>query len=332
MADFLQNLRMSNIFSNPIGEPNLSAGGIDFGTVNNAIAPFLQQIRDRNRNAVEMFGGHPNIPVNTMHSNYLATQPDNVQLGGEIPATSPTGMPLPQEEQMNWAKQQADDKQMLALLGLQQKGDELAQKGEIAKGELGVKQQLADIQKFKAENPNLKVIEANGKILGVNPFSGETVKDFGSSGKLSDAQKLEIQKQNALDEIAARGDQARLTQSNKPATAISPEQRKADISNKYDIIKNTRPDLAQFISIDPTTNKPMIDPSNATQEQLNELTNLIYGRSSDINLPSESKSNTTKKTNTNGTVTITDGKGNNFSINKNQLQDAISKGYKQVGQ
>lgn len=88
--------------------------------------------------------------------------------------------------------------------------EERAKKNE---RDAAIRQQRADIYEFKARNPNLKlVMTKGGNVQAFNPATGET-KDLGiPTGSLSDADKMSLQQENALERISATGEQQRQTE------------------------------------------------------------------------------------------------------------------------
>lgn len=79
-------------------------------------------------------------------------------------------------------------------------------KNNIAAGKLGVSQDRADVYRFKAENPGVKIIAPKGgNIQAINSATGEVVQDFGSSGTLSDSARIALEQTNDLSKIAATG-------------------------------------------------------------------------------------------------------------------------------
>lgn len=76
-----------------------------------------------------------------------------------------------------------------------------------------IRQQRADVYEFKARNPNLKLIMTKGgNVQAFNPLTGET-KDTGiPTGSLTEADKLSLQQEHALERIQETGGQQRQTE------------------------------------------------------------------------------------------------------------------------
>lgn len=184
-----------------------------------------------------------------------------------------------------------------------------------------IQQQRANVYEFKAKNPNLKiVIPKGGNIQAIDPISGQVVQDLGPSGTMSEEEKQQLVGDQRLDQISKqgenqsnlqqmRGNQAieqigtriagqKEIQSMKPATSMSPSQIANQQVNVANELRNTRPDLAQFISIDangqvmitPPSEPGMFGGGGPTPEQFNEMKTKIYG--GDINLPQTVKPTT----------------------------------------
>lgn len=87
---------------------------------------------------------------------------------------------------------------------------------KIAEKKTAIQQQLADIQKFKAEHPNLRIIAPKGgNIQAIDPQSGKLVRDLGSAGTLSDEQRIGLEQEGAIEKIQEQGKQTRETNMQK---------------------------------------------------------------------------------------------------------------------
>jgi hypothetical protein len=221
------------------------------------------------------------------------------------------------------------------------------------------------IAEFKAKNPNMRIVASRGgNFMGVNPQTGETT-DLGIPvGNLSERDRLELTQDNAVErltlsdemrralaetmhgyrltEIGARGDEARQTKVTAPGINPKPENasqtRIRQINAARELI-NTRPELAPFIKLDDkgfvltTPNPDAFFKGNKgpTPEQYEEIRKFIYEKSNELPKTETDKVETTKETKPENETVIVEKDGKKFKLPKNQLQDAISQGYKQVG-
>lgn len=192
-----------------------------------------------------------------------------------------------------------------------------------------------DLARFKLEHPDLSVLSpAGGDFQSFNPLTGKITSTGVPTGTITDADKAllaerykadDFNRQAAADlnrdrlrgnqemqrvmaQIAAnrdlqnmRGESAANVQNlrnagnvNKPRSA---SDTKTERMNTFNEIKNTRPDLAKYLSLDADGNivikqqgtsffglGPNTGPSD---DQMRELKNLIYGQGEDIFLPSK---------------------------------------------
>lgn len=180
-----------------------------------------------------------------------------------------------------------------------------------------IAQQRADAYDFKIRNPNMKlVMPKGGNIMAMHPVTGE-LQDTGiPTGSLTDADRISLTNEGAMariqaqgdetretagvrheytmDEIGARGDEARATRATPTGNAAGgagrpeiPTQTRVRQFNKARELYNTRPDLRPFIKIGaPGSNDFQItmpgknwlgNPNGPTQQQLDEINNIIYG-------------------------------------------------------
>lgn len=186
------------------------------------------------------------------------------------------------------------------------------QKLGIQQGDLQNKQARTAIYDFKSKHPDVKLqFQKGGTIQYFDPIKRELVDTGIDSGLLSDEDKINLQGEQNINAIDARGQiqkdlqgtrgEQRLgeiaagiagrqnLQDTKPNSIGSslPSQQRIGTGNKARELMNTRPDLAPYIQLDAQGNvsvKPsgnqMID--DAIQSQL-------YGKQTDINLPSGPK-------------------------------------------
>lgn len=178
---------------------------------------------------------------------------------------------------------------------------------------ISIAQQRADVYSFKAQNPDMKFDFTGPTIKVINPRNGE-IKDSGwSTGNMSDADKMALGHSDRLSEIAARGDEARLTQDEghedtldeiaargdearttraTPSGATGakgelPTQTRVRQFNAARELANTRPDLKPFIKVgNPGSSDFTITPPSVskiwgrqgpTMEQYAEIQKMVYG-------------------------------------------------------
>lgn len=86
-------------------------------------------------------------------------------------------------------------------------------KNNIAQQKVDISSDRAEVYRYKAENPGIKIIAPKGgHIQAVNSSTGQVVKDFGPTGTMSESDRLDVEKSNDLTKIAAQGTQTRLNQ------------------------------------------------------------------------------------------------------------------------
>lgn len=266
-----------------------------------------------------------------------------------------------------------------------------------------IKQQKADIYDWKAKHPTMRIVfPKGGNIQAVDPTTGQTI-DLGvPTGTLTDADKYDLQQNNAMERIGATGGQARQTEEvrqtgrediqdrrawtlgidqetgksvrinsitgevrpitigekqvgpiskfsstgNKPETAQNKKIREYSAASQ---LKNTDPELGQFISLDKTSNGTfeITQPSESrlwgkngpTPDQSKRINDAIYGKDNlAINQPTRTgNTNATNIPNIpKGRVVVQDNNkdsktfGKKFHLPIEQLQSAITQGYTEV--
>lgn len=316
--DFLSKLRMANIFPAsggpregvPFGMPDLNAGnmagGPNLGKIIDMVMSAREGAKEADRNAQirrENFLRPIQMEQATNQQSRLA----------EIAGT-------PGGQQKNVVFKEDITPYQRETLNLQR--DRLRQTGELGQERIattragqGIAQQRADVYQFKAQNPNMRIMAPRGgNLMAINPMTGEAM-DLGiPTGTLSDEDRLaltgeqrmeqigargDIQReltdtrgQQRLGEIAARANEQRLTNIARPET---PGQVKTQQQINLNQLIATRPDLSRYVTIDPNTNSFTIN-ENAPANEKQMITNAIYGKAKDVQLPSETT--TTKKTTT----------------------------------
>lgn len=96
----------------------------------------------------------------------------------------------------------------------------LAEKQQYGQGNLNIKQQMANIAEFKSKNPSVSVYAPKGGTVHLYDSIHGMVDTGISTGTMTDADRLDAEKGNQLEEIAARGDQSRQTEIQKGGNAI----------------------------------------------------------------------------------------------------------------
>lgn len=106
---------------------------------------------------------------------------------------------------------------------------ELEQRGKTAEENLGIRKQQLNIQKFKANNPNLRIVmPRGGNVMAIDPQTGET-RDLGIPvGSLSEQERLDLQQDYQRERISLGGEEARET-----ARARAEEQRQTAQETKW---------------------------------------------------------------------------------------------------
>lgn len=75
-----------------------------------------------------------------------------------------------------------------------------------------IREQRAAVYEFKAKNPNLKIVTTKGgNVIAMNPQTGATIDTGIPTGSLSEADKLNLTQEDMLERIHERGDESRET-------------------------------------------------------------------------------------------------------------------------
>lgn len=203
--------------------------------------------------------------------------------------------------------QQALIEQRQKELGVKEKlaGETLESREKIAgereetrRSDLDIKQQRADIYKFKSENPNVSFVidKITGNRIAINPATGATVRDFGKN-QLGQEEEIELNAKKAI-ELEGKKQEGRETladinarhrreleefKSGVPSkSATLPSQKRNQVELNYNILINRRPDLAKFVERDQTTGDIRVKPEGATQGQIDEINSLIFGSGKEV--------------------------------------------------
>ncbi len=112
--------------------------------------------------------------------------------------------------------QQEQLKNQRAEIGLRNK--QLEATTGINQQKVDISRNRADVYKFKAENPNVKIVaQRGGSILAINPMDGSVIANLGPTGNMDEADRLALEQDQALARIGETGNQARLTEDTRQA-------------------------------------------------------------------------------------------------------------------
>lgn len=198
------------------------------------------------------------------------------------------------------------------------KSRELGQKDVLAAGNLGVKQgqldlnrqkastdaqvkqQRADVYKWKAEHPNDQLHDVNGRVMAIDPQTHQMV-DLGDSSQMDEKDKTELQIQGRISAINAqntarrgqinlqgdigsrqigeRGTEQRTTDAAKADNpkSVLPTQIKVQQYLRAHELISKNPALSQYITMGP--NDFTITPSwGSDPAVLKQINDYIYGK------------------------------------------------------
>jgi len=310
MADtsFIQKLRMANIFpadggvrqGTPFGMPDLNAGQINPDKYLNRI----MSIRNQDENEAQA-------------RRIELAQKELVSSGYRQPGLQAVGQSMQQPQQKNTVYQPSMSDYQRAQISLGK--DRLSQQGELGNERIDVSRQnsatssrradlaakIADGRATDAEKQeySLEQIRARGDIT-----SGQ-IDQRGNIGSRQIGERGDIQKDltttrgnQALEQIGARIAGQKDLRDTKPPVAISASQTGNQQENAARQLVASRPDLAQYITIQPN-GQFAINPDTPLNE-LSMIQNAIYpkGTQKDIELPS---SDVKSKTPTSTTPKVT---------------------------
>lgn len=104
-------------------------------------------------------------------------------------------------------------------------------KNNIAQQKVDISSDRADVYKFKAENPGVKIVAPKGgNIIAINSATGQTVKDFGPAGTLSDDERIKLEQTGRMD-LADKNNTARESLAELSARHAK-ERQDAELANK----------------------------------------------------------------------------------------------------
>lgn len=171
-----------------------------------------------------------------------------------------------------------------------------------------IRQQRADVYAFKATHPNWKIMmPKGGNIIAINPQTGESHDTGIPTGSMTDLDRINLQGEQRLDQIAATGEETRETEQTRQAgreAAIrargeenrktretvpggiggrdeSSTQAKAGQYIRARQIANSSPTLSRFIKLSSGNEFTVIKPNERggpTPQQYSDIINTIYGK------------------------------------------------------
>ncbi len=206
----------------------------------------------------------------------------------------------PIESAANTERQNNSNERQMAYqtISEQLRSDALVHKQNNDEVKAGIAQQRADIYAYKATHPNVKFDFSGTTIKVTDPATGQVTDTGIETGKMSQLDKMNLAHENKIVEQTHAGEVAKEVKQvipgknttptqpvNKPMT---PTQSKMDQTMKANNIKNTRPDLAPFItiqgnglvSIGPGKTPGSWSKTNPTPAQVKEINELIGATSS----------------------------------------------------
>lgn len=328
MDDFVQRLRMNNIFpsgnNNPLGPPDMNPGS----PYDDMIAPLFDMYKKKQQLNTDMQTDAINQNNFKFNTGRLQDQQQKFTAAPQLGAIANSMQQKPVTSVMAHDPTAMTDYQK-ASIGVEkdklaQAGSIAAQKGDVAAQGTSIKQKLAD---YKIAHPGVKIVTQKGGNIQIVDIDGNITDTGVDSGTLSDQDKLELtgeqklgqieaQGSNRMEQIGAQGNNRmeqigaqgknnlagiaaniagrQHLQDTKPGTPTSATQVGAEQTNKINNIMMTRPDLARFIIKDPASGKLTIAPG-ADPAIANEITQIINTPTAkDINLPSGTPNSTVK--------------------------------------
>jgi hypothetical protein len=255
-------------------------------------------------------------------------------------------------------------------MAYQQMQTELREKVQIAKeknDEVKAKilQQRTDIYAFKALHPDWKIVMTKGgNVMMINPQTQE-VHDTGiPTGSMSEMDKITLGQEQALERIAATGEEARTTEgvrqagretlvgmrgkearatkgvaSGSASKDLTPSAVKTDRYNKAMAIRNSNPELAKYIKLGSAgdfTVVPSVKPSwygigarGPTPEQHKQIIAAIYGKDAPQYMQGSQPTTPAITSPTSGTIKVKNKQGQKGTF-KGTPAEAVAAGYEVV--
>lgn len=296
---FIDNLRMQSIYGGGVQPPNLN-GGVNLdeisGVLNRIHDYQYQRGKDELNNHLELLKAQNQPALHQIASSKpINEQPDfKVDFGGNATETFSKNI-------INPSGDVGDIKNKQLLEKRNEFGQNLVERKNEFSGKQDISQQKVDTGERRADT---------------SQYSAETRRQLAALHDLSDSEKLKLLQEGKVDiqhlrdaaslaNIGARGGETRKTleqrgeqnlsaiaakSASTPQKPVSALNTNRDQFNKARELFNTRQDLRQYIKIDPNVpNKFEID-ENTPIEQMNEIRGKIFGKTTDINLPKDKKS------------------------------------------
>lgn len=364
---------MNGIFNNSLRAPDLEMGS-DVDGILSRILPFIQQQKNDEFNEKNnQFPVRPrleeisqsvvNQPVNRTNPNFL--------IDGMTPFEHGS---LQQRKREFESKNQLGRDTLDVNKGDKETDNQLnKEKLEVTKDKNQLdaenKAKRTAVYEFKAKNPGMKFIPVKGgNYMFSDPITGDMHDTGIPSGTMTQEEEINLRGDNReeqiklqgknqlaniganiigrkeiaginnkgnLDEIAARGKEARETKNiNFTKTELPTQTRVKQVNTARQLI-NTNPELAPFIKFDADGNFSIVqpgktfsgNPTGPSTEQFKKITESIYGTTPSYFTEGSGKSET--KVDTSDKVKVSkDGK--EFFLPKDQLAEAVKQGYKEV--
>lgn len=262
MANFLENLRLQSIYGggrNPFSPVKKNPLGLLDQFINRLPPPDTQM---------------PIQPPPIIEE----PEPQRTIIGHS--GTSPYQQALIEQRQ-----RELESRERMGQAGLKTKEEIAAEQAEIARGRLDIQQQRTNIAKFRAENPDAKIIAPKGgNVRAINPITGQVIADFGSTGTMTDEERIALEGAQAIEQIGARTAGAKELETHRqtgretleetrarharelkelesglPLRASTlPSQEKNAAQIRYNRVINKHPEWRGFIQLDPNTGMPII--------------------------------------------------------------------------
>lgn len=225
-----------------------------------------------------------------------------------------------------------------------------------------VRRMRADVYKFKAENPAARIItQRGGDVIAYDPVNNRVLRSFGSSGLLSEADRIELEQSGATNlegvraqnasalegqrqegriaAIGAQGLQQRQTNAAKPGEEMLPTQQKVQ---QYLQAKQlaSNPEYARYFKFSGANDFSMVPPGFMSGDYgvYKDLQNKVYGSntpaqepatiSPPMQLPNQTPPTTTKPAD--GKVLVTGPDGKQYRIPSARVPAYTAGGYKVV--
>lgn len=332
-TSFVDKLRMNNIFptdggphqGTPFGMPDLSGGGGQSNMLNQ-ILPILISEKQKDRDHELALANIHNGGANG--GNGAQGQiADQIRTHNTQPEQNVRYIP-PESDKFATDIIHPPTKDLLAQgkLNIAQQREALAQKVASGKATDEEKQEYR-MEQIYAQGGNQQDLEAMR--------GDDALKQIGARGKITDSQlttkgnqrlgeigarvagQKEIQTMRgtqALDAIDERGDVTNATNAAKPVKGELPTQERVRQTNMGKELMNDRPDLAQFIKIDPI-NGTVTNTAPPDSDEFQIINNKLYSGAKDIPLvpstgiPTNRQRRTGTTTPTSVTPTVNDPAG-----------------------